>query len=224
MCLLSFTIHDPTWHFGLCCLILESCHQTLQVMSSQRRPDRKASTSLDLCQEPARGIKHEVTGRQLPSCLLSAPCPCMRDAKAGAYTSAALLQLLKTYCTLKETHFSKTIFHQSPLKPAKSCGQESTHSKVQSLSLTTVNRAKKEREREGKKGKISSYIQTAPCCDTILLIPLPKFPGYLLRQLEKYYPNRSLSGSCKHGFHTILVWKRHTENQLGLAARSRTNG
>lgn len=223
MCLLSFTIHDPTWHFGLCCLILESCHQTLQVMSSQRRPDRKASTSLDLCQEPARGIKHEVTGRQLPSCLLSAPCPCMRDAKAGAYTSAALLQLLKTYCTLKETHFSKTIFHQSPLKPAKSCGQESTHSKVQSLSLTTVNRAKK-REREGKKGKISSYIQTAPCCDTILLIPLPKFPGYLLRQLEKYYPNRSLSGSCKHGFHTILVWKRHTENQLGLAARSRTNG
>lgn len=82
----------------------------------------------------------------------------------------------------------------------------------------------KKREREGKKGKISSYIQTAPCCDTILLIPLPKFPGYLLRQLEKYYPNRSLSGSCKHGFHTILVWKRHTENQLGLAARSRTNG
>lgn len=151
MCLLSFTIHDPTWHFGLCCLILESCHQTLQVMSSQRRPDRKASTSLDLCQEPARGIKHEVTGRQLPSCLLSAPCPCMRDAKAGAYTSAALLQLLKTYCTLKETHFSKTIFHQSPLKPAKSCGQESTHSKVQSLSLTTVNRAKKERERRKKR-------------------------------------------------------------------------
>lgn len=194
-------------------------------MSSQRRPDRKASTSLDLCQEPARGIKHEVTGRQLPSCLLSAPCPCMRDAKAGAYTSAALLQLLKTYCTLKETHFSKTIFHQSPLKPAKSCGQESTHSKVQSLSLTTVNRAKKKKKRERrKKGKISSYIQTAPCCDTILLIPLPKFPGYLLRQLEKYYPNRSLSGSCKHGFHTILVWKRHTENQLGLAARSRTNG
>lgn len=112
-------------------------------MSSQRRPDRKASTSLNLCQEPARGIKHDVTGRQLPSCLLSAPCPCMRDAKAGAYTSAALLQLLKTYCTLKDTHFSKTIFHQSPLKPAKICGQESTHSKVQSLSLTTVNRAKK---------------------------------------------------------------------------------
>lgn len=39
-------------------------------------------------------------------------------------------------------------FH--PLKPAKSCGQESTHSKVQSLSLTTVNRAK---EREKKKRK-----------------------------------------------------------------------
>lgn len=121
-------------------------------MSSQRRPDRKASTSLDLCQEPARGIKHEVTGRQLPSCLLSAPCPCMRDAKAGAYTSAALLQLLKTYCTLKETHFSKTISISLPWSLLRAVDKNPHTAKCRaSVSPQSIEQKKKEREKKKRK-------------------------------------------------------------------------
>lgn len=81
---------------------------------------------LNLCQEAARGIKHDVTSRQLPGYLLSAPCPCLRDVLAGAYTSAALLELLETYCTLQETHYLKTIPCQSPLRPSGSWGEETT--------------------------------------------------------------------------------------------------
>lgn len=64
----------------------------------------------------------------------------MRDVIAGAYTSTASLQLLETHCTLQETHYSKTIPCQFPLRPAGSCGEETTHHATpQSLSLATVN-------------------------------------------------------------------------------------
>lgn len=63
--------------------------------------DQKTSTNFFWipARKAARGIKHNVTSRQLPSCLLSAPCSCMRDVIADAYTSTASLQLLETHCT-----------------------------------------------------------------------------------------------------------------------------
>lgn len=52
---------------------------------------------LNVCQEAARSIKHDVTGRQLASCLLSAPWPWMRDVIAGAHTLTTPLQLPETH-------------------------------------------------------------------------------------------------------------------------------
>ena len=57
-------------------------------------------------------------------------------------------------------------------------------------------------------------MQTLSCCDTGLLALYTKILGFL---------QRSISESYKLNFHKILVWKRLTENQLGLAAGSRTN-
>ncbi len=170
------------------------------------RPEDVHQTLLSRCQEAARGIKHDVMGRQLPSCLLSAPCPCMRDVIAGAYTSTALFQLLETYCTLQETHYSKTIPCQFSLRPAGSCGEETTHhATLQSLSFATVNPGR-------RRPAVTMYHSSLN----------QNFLGHLQGQLEKY-PHRSLNETRKLKFHEILAWKRFTENQSSLAAGSRTN-
>lgn len=108
-----------------------SCdHRASQDSSSQPekpRPEDVDQLPLNHCQEVARGIKHDVTGVQLPSCLLSAHCACASDVIAGAYTSTASLQLFETPCTLQETYYSTTVPCQSSPRPAGSCGEESTH-------------------------------------------------------------------------------------------------
>ena len=118
--------HPPAWD--------SSC------LPKKPRPEDVHQPLLNLCQEAARGIKHDVTGRQLPSCLLSAPWPCMREVIAGAYTSTALLQLPETHCTLQETHYSITFPCQSSLRPAGSCGEETTHhAPLQGLIVSTLS-------------------------------------------------------------------------------------
>lgn len=165
---------------------------------------------LNLCQEAARGIKHDVTGRQLPSCLLSTPCPCIRDVIAGAHTSATLLQLLKTYCILQEIHYSKTSPCQFPLKPAGSCGQETTH--------TLRCRAQVTPQRDyflHSDSVMLWHVTTHP------LTQISRIPAWTA--WKKYLLSEVLCESHEPSFHTILVWEWFTENQLGLAAGSRTN-
>lgn len=148
------------------------------------RPEDVHQALLNLCQEAARGIKHDVTGRQLPSCLLSAPWPYMREVIAGAYTSTALLQLPVTHCTLQETHYSITSPCQSSLRPAGSCGEETKHhATLQGLIVSTLSPGRR-----------------SPAVTMYRSSLIQNFPGSLLGQLERYEPYSIVSDSASSIF------------------------
>lgn len=138
------------------------------------RPKDVHQLLLSHCQEAARGIKHDVTGRQLPSYLLSAPCPCMRAVIAGTYISAASLQLLETDCTLQEIHYSEIIPCLCLLRPAGNCGGKN-HTPCH-----TIQPHHSQSWHKKKKIQMLSH-----CDNNVQLIPKPKFPRYLYGHVKK---------------------------------------